>query len=421
MNLPITLRASNADRTFSCPGSLTAVPLVPERKSADEATEGSLLHYLIAKRLVLECGAIEPEGGLVAPSVPAGYQLPAFSAWIVDWAVNLVKEVVPKGWSLAVEVPLAYRYELPRPIWVPVSEIVGPIPDDHEVKDGLVCIRYVVLSGHIDWFAQSPDGRETIKGDWKTGQVGAETAEYNWQVASYEGLCKLAWEDTERSRFILAQPRIDEEATGIERISISELTGAQLINLNAELAEQMCRALENRLETNSSMKACRWCPVGWRCPSIQAELQFMKATLTPTIIEELRAAPNDGLLGDFVISGRTLAAPIKAAEELLHERIDASGYVDAGCGVRITRTTRPGAYEVPDPVQFMGKLRTLLPTDEQIARVVKPSMTSIKDEIAMARGLPKVSKRDESAASVFDTELRPLVNQGESRILVFSQ
>lgn len=424
MNLPLTIRSSHSDTTFSCNGSLLAIPLVPERTDVADAVEGSLLHFLIASRLVKEMGAVEPEGGLVAPTLPKGYKLAAFSAWIVDWAVGVVRESVPPDWSLSVEVPLAYRYELPRPVWVPVSEIVGPIPDDHEVKDGMVCIRYAILSGHMDWFAQSPDGRETIKGDWKTGQVGAEIAESNWQVASYEGLCKMAWEDTEKSQFLLAQPRIDEEASGIPRISTTKMTGAQLIAMNGELAEQINRALENRYETNSGQKQCKYCPVAaarpWLCPSLRAEEQFMKATLTPSILEELKAAPNDALLGDFVISGRTLAAPVKAATELLHERIEAQGYLDAGCGTRVTCTTRPGAYEVPDPIAFNEKVKELLPEEERRVRASKYSMTDLKDEIAESRNIPKTSKRGESGASIFDAELRPLVNQGVSKILIFT-
>lgn len=423
MILPLTIRASHADTAFSCNGSLLAIPRVPERTDIADSIEGSLLHYLIAKRLVLEMGAVEPEGGLEPPVLPKGYKLAAFSAWIVDWAVGVVRESVPTDWSLSVEVPLAYRYDLPRPVWVPVSEIIGPIPADHEVKEGMVCIRYAILSGHMDWFAQSPDGRETVKGDWKTGQVGAEPAECNWQVAAYEGLCKLAWEDTENSKFLLAQPRIDEEASGIPRISTTTMSGAQLIEMNSVLAEQVCKALENRYETNSGQKQCKYCPVAaarpWLCPSLRAEEAFMKATLTPTLLEELRAAPNDALLGDFVISGRTLTGPVEKATDLLRERIDAQGYLDAGCGTRITQTSRPGAYKVPDPVAFFGKLRTILPQDEQIAKVVSPSMTRIKDEIAEVRGLPKTSKRGESGASVFDAELRPLVEQGESKVLIF--
>ena len=420
MILPLTQRASNTDCTFSCNGSLTAIPLVPARPDGDDGVEGTLLHHLIAKRLVLELGAVEPEGGLTPPVLPTGYKLAAFSAWIVDWAVRLVAEQVPPGWSLMVEVPLAYRYELPRPLWVPVSEITGPIPPEFTVKDGKVLIDHFILSGHMDWFAISPDATECIKGDWKTGQIGAETADFNWQVGSYDGLAKMAWPTLNTSKFLLAQPRIDEEATGIERVSTSTLDGAQMDAMNAMLAEEMNKALENRFETDSSVKACKYCPVGWRCPSIKAEKQFMKATLTPEIIEELKAAPNDAQLGDFVVSARTLSGPIESAEELLHERIAAQGYVDAGCGRRITCKITAGSYTVTDPVAFMAATRTMLPADEQISRCFRPSMTALKDEIADALKIPKTSKVGMSAASEFDARLRPLTVQGERKTLIFT-
>ena len=75
---------------------------------------------------------------------------------------------------------------------------------------------------------------------------------------------------------------------------------------------------------------------------------------------------------------------------------------------------------MPDPVAFNEKVKELLPEEERRVRASKYSMTDLKDEIAEARNLPKTSKRGESAASVFDAELRPLVNQGVSKILVFT-
>lgn len=400
MILPLTLRASEADRVFSCHGSLTAVPLVPARQD-NEGAEGSLLHFLIASRLVLELGAVPPEGGLKAPVLPKGYKLPAFSAWIVDWAVRWVQDNISPNWVLMVEVPVAYAYRLPV------------------ATDG---IEEFILSGHLDLLAQSPDGKECHGCDWKSGNVGVEPAESNWQVAAYLGLVKRAYPETERAEFSLCQPRIDEEATGIERVSRTALEGGQLDSMNTELAYQMGRALENRFETNSGIRQCRYCPVGWRCPSIQAELQLMKATLTSEVIADLRGKHNDATLADFVISGRTLKVPIEAATDLLHERIDAIGYVDSGNGTRITVKTRPGHYEVPDPVAFMGTLRTLLPEDEQIARVVTPSMTRIKDAVAEVQGIPLKSKvpGKPSADAVFDEKLRPLVVQGVAKILVFT-
>lgn len=421
MILPLTIRSSNTDTIFSCNGSLLAVPRVPARDD-DGGLEGSLLHYLIAQRLVLELGATPPESGLVAPTLPKGYKLPAFSGWVVDWSVRWVRDNISTDWSLSVEVPVAYRYDLPRPVWVPVSEIVGPIPDDHEVKDGLVCIRYVIVSGHLDLLAQSPDGLSIHGGDWKTGPIGADPAESNWQAATYLGLAKRAWEETQAAKFSLCQPKIDEEETGIPRISTVEMTGEQLDAMNTALAEQICRALENRYETDSSPKACKWCPVAanrpWLCPSLRAEEDFMKAKLTPTILQELQAEPNDALLGDFVISGRTLKGPVESATEMLHERIAMRGYVDAGSGHRLTTTTRPGKYKLVNPEGAWGSVNRLIP--DRVAQVVNYSKDRLVDEIAEAQGIPKSGKKDRTAEKVFKEEVACFMEQGETKLLVIT-
>lgn len=426
VNLPIVIRSSHSGRRFSCNGSLLIEPLAGERESGAESIEGQLLHFLIASRLVEELGATPPEGGLMSPTLPKSYKLPAFSAWIVDWGVRWVRENIPPDWSLMVEMPIAYRYELPRPVWVPVTEISGPIPDDHEVKDGMVRITYVIISGHKDVFALSPDCTQSHGMDWKTGPVGADPAEENWQLGTYLGLGKRGWPELALSKFSLGQPKIDEEASGIERVTTTELTGPQLDAMNIELAERANRALENRYETDSSARACRWCNVAllrpWNCPSLKGDLKYMKAKIDAGVLEAFRAKPNDAELGDFVIIGRTLAAPVKAATEVLYERLDAVGYVDAGCGNRLTDTTRPGAYEVPDPLALHEKVKELLPDEERRVRASKYSMTDLKNEIAEARGIPKTSKNGESAASLFDAEIRSrgLVVQGTSRILVIT-
>lgn len=416
-------RCSGLDADFSCNGRIVLVPLMPVRDSS-EAHEGTLIHYLIAKKLVEEHGAVPPEGGLVPPVLPKGYKLPAFSAWIVDWAVKLVKDTIPADWALMVEVPVSYEFALPRPLWIPIDQIHGE-PSDNATRtlpDGTVevFVNRFILSGHIDVQGLSPDATESHGLDWKTGPVGADPADNSWQAGGYLGLCKRAWELLNRSRFTLAQPRIDEEATGIQRISTVELSGAQLDAMNTEIAEQVNRALENRMQTSSGLKQCKYCPVSWRCPSIQGDIQLMKATLTKEAIESLRGAPDDGKLGDFVIGARTLKGPLEAAEELLHERLDGTGCVDAASGVRITRKIQKGSYSVPDPVAFMNAVRVVLPQDEQIARVMTPSMTRIKDEIAAHMDIPQTSKHGQSAEAVFNGHLRPLVEQGEKRILVFT-
>lgn len=424
MRLPIAIRASESDRVFTCHGSLLAAPLVP-REHRTDGDEGAEIHYQIALRAIMELGAIAPDGGLAAPKLPKDYKLPRFSAWIIDWAFERITELIPRDWSLMVEVPLAYRYELPRPVWIPLEEIDGGVPEDHLVQDGRVLVSYVVLSGHIDIMGISPDGKRSIGIDWKTGMTGADPAEENWQAGTYLGLKKHAWPDLEDCQFWLAQPRIDEEATGIKRMSDTRLVGHALDKMNAVLAEQTNLALEDRYTTDDGPKQCRWCPVALSnraclCPSLKQSAQFMKANLTKETLEALKSQPNDGLLGDFVLTGRTLSDPVKKATELLHERIDVQGYVDSASGHRITRKIQKGDISIPDKTAFRQKVEAVLPERERQDRCVSWSKDALITEIAQARNIHKESKKEASATDVWVNELAPLTEQGERRLLVIS-
>jgi hypothetical protein len=255
--------------------------------------------------------------------------------------------------------------------------------------------------------------------------VGAEPAENNWQAGTYMGLKKLAYPALRKSRFILAQPRIDEEASGIPRISVTTLEGDQLDAMNATLAERVNAALENRYETDSGVRQCRYCPVALsdracHCPSLKADLQFMKANLTPEALAALAATPNDAQLADFVLTGRTLTNPVKDATDLLKTRIKAQGYVDSGSGSRITIKTTAGDISIPDPTAFRQKVEDVLPERERQDRCVSWAKGALINEIADARGIKKDSKEETSGREIWDLHLAPLVVQGQRETLVIS-
>lgn len=419
MRLPLTVRASNANTVFECHGALLLSPRIVTSRRKD-GDQGELLHYLIARRAVDELGASEPEGGLKPPSLGPDAKVPAFVAWIVDWGIRHIRDTIPADWSLMVEAGMAYRYDLPRPVWVPVSEIIGGIPADHLAQDGRVLISYVVVSGHQDILGISPCGKKSRTIDWKCGPVGADGAKDNWQGAVYLSLNHLAY-DVKEAGFYLAQPLIDEEATGIPRLSDVTLTETELAKMDLEIAEQINKALEDRYTTDSGIKQCKWCPVAlyraWECPSLRAEESFMKAQIESGLLERLSKEPNDSQLGDFVLSGRTLAGPVKEATELLHDRLDATGYVDAGCGKRITVKKQAGTIEIIDPVGYYIALKNTLPV-ERIALAVKPSKDRVIDQVAAALDLPKTSKQGNSATSWYEQNVKGFTEQGEKRILV---
>jgi len=425
MHLPLTFRASSADRTFECNGSILASPLVPQPPDSEDSLEGQVIHYEIARRTVAELGATPPEGGLVPPRIPKGYELPAFSKWIPDWALQCIREAVPPDWSLMVEVEIVETFALPRPVWVPVSELLSFSKSTVTPINGVPCVlvEEITLSGHLDWMAISPDGTQMRGGDWKSGRVGADAAEENWQASQYLLLAKSAWDSIASARFTLAQPRIDEE-NGIPRISHTELSGEELERLTALMVDRYNKALENRYETNSSEKACRYCPVAlmrpWLCPSLVADNDFMKSKLTTAHLEQLRGENDYGKIADFVLTGRTLAKPVEAATELLKERVREQGYADSASGKRITIKKVGGRYSVIEgqEVAFMENATTLLADKSRLAKCVTYSLDALVDNVAEERNIPKTSKNDVSAKSCVDTLLKPLMVQATNEWLV---
>lgn len=423
MILPYRIRASNADARFTCGGSLTLSPLVPERVS-DEGIEGSVIHYEIAVRAVKELSATPPDGGLVPPSAPDGYKLPAFSAWIPDWGINFIKRTVPDDWALLVEVEYEETFRLPRPVWVPEAEIVGKVPAGTKTrfgKDGMeFLVEEVTLTGHEDWRAISPDGTMSVSGDWKTGLVGADAADSNWQASQYMVLGKEAWPTIRKSVFWLPQPRIDEEL-GVDKATKVSLEGDELERMRDILVEKANQALEKRFQTDSTVKGCRYCNVAanrpWACPSLIAEQKFMKATIDSGFVEAA-AKPSDGLLGDFVIAGQILTEPLKSAKEQLHERLDKVTSIVAGCGATITRTIRPGAISIPDKTKFREAVEVVLPDRKRQDKCIEWSKKELIREIAAANGYHQAGDDPVTGTSIYEAHLKPLTKQGESRILV---
>ncbi len=375
------IRASETDRAFSCAGSLTVTRMV-DPIDRDDGDEGTMLHWMIADRAIRELGATPPEGGLPPPAVPKGYKLPGNSLWIVSWAIRQIRRLIPDHWSLMVEVEMSHEFDR----WI--------------------------NTGHADIIGISPDGTHSIGIDWKSVRVPVDPADNNWQVASYIVLQKKEWPTLVRCEFYIAQPRVVEE-DGVERMSHVDVTDLGSLSTALDFAAEWSLDRPMELETG---KQCRWC-VGCSCPAIQAEQEFMEMTMTPEMLATIKRTPDDATLGDFVLIGRRLEAALKDATEMLHARLDVNPVVVAGGGEQISRKIQRGDYKIPDPTAFFTKLREVLP-EESIPLVMTPSMTRIKDEIADKMAIPKTGKAEMTADSVFDAQLRPLVEQGEKRILV---
>lgn len=379
-----TFRSSELDRVLSCNGSITVVPMVDPREG-DEGHEGTMLHWMIADRCIRELGATAPEGGLPPPDVPKGYAVPKNSLWIVDWAVRHVRETIPDDWALMVEVEMVHEHGRWR------------------------------QKGHADIVAISPDGKKAKGKDWKTGRDPVDPADNNEQVASYTQLIHLEWPSVEEVEFEICQPRVSDDDEGIDRVS--SVTVTDLPGLAASMDQRVCAAMDNAMKLKTG-KQCKYC-VGCSCPAIQAEQKLMELTLTPEILATIKRTPDDPILADFVIIGGRLEKPLKDAKAMLHTRLDANPSITSASGVQVTRKTENGAYEIPDPLAFHTAVKDLLPSDASQAKVMRPSMTRLKDEIATVMNIPKSGQAAVTAETVFDAKLRPFVEQGERRVLVF--
>lgn len=380
------IRCSSLPRIFLCNGSLTLNAIVKPR-DGDEGYEGTYIHWAVADTLIRNHGAIPPEGGLPPPAVPPGYKLPHNAEWMIDWIVRHVLEEIPADWSLLVEVEFEHEFDT----WI--------------------------LVGHQDLLAMSPCGRFAKGRDWKTGNKGVEPAETNEQVNGYMVENKLAWDDLQSIEFAIVQPRADE-SSGCQRVSYTTLEGLALQVAAEVLDTRFQAAYNNRMELETGSTQCAYC-VGCSCPALREDLNNMKLTLTPELLAQITAEPNDGLLADFVITARTLARPISDATEMLHERLDRCGQIVSDSGLTVTRKIQKGSYEIPDPKLFLNTVRTDLPNDDQLVEVIDFSMTRLKDTLAKVYNIKKTGKGD-SAETRFEDKYRALVNQGERKLLVIS-
>lgn len=378
-----SFRCSELDRVLACNGSMVLVPLVDPR-SGQEGAEGTYLHHAAHARMQKELSA----AGDIGPRPPMPKSV-AFSSWVGDFYFRHVQETAPADWSLECEVPLAYGFETFN------------------------------LSGHIDCLALSPDGTEAIGFDLKTGYDPVDAADCNWQILGYMVLLLMAYPELKKITFWIIQPRNDEDE-GFERCSSITMEGGRLANATATLQEALNVAIANSMEVNTSPKGCKWCAAAMQCPAAIELRELMKATLTPELLASIKATPDDAALGEWVMAAQSLDKPMEDAKRLLKDRIKLNGSATAADGTVITIKTQGGSYTFPDPVAFYRETRKLLQSDEVYAATVKPSVSKTIDALAEVLDLPKTSKNGPSARSTFDGALKPLCEQGEKQILVFS-
>lgn len=396
----IVLRCSSLDRALSCPGSIQLEPACPSSPDSDESLEGTFLHYLAHIKLRQESNA---SGELTEPKkCPENIQL---SAWIADYYARFVRQTAPPSWSLEMEAEYEGEFPLARPV------------------HGITSFR---LTGHPDDIAINPEVTEAIGFDLKAGYDPVDPAEYNEQVFGYAILLLDAYPTLRKITYYIVQPRNDED-TGYRRVSEPMvLERSRLLAARATFINRINTALENWWETGSGPKQCKWCNVArvrpWLCPSLKADvtlLNTMKAKFDKKTIQSMKGDISDTELGDFVCAGRMLTEPVKAATEVVHERIDKQGYLDCGNGKRYTRKISGGAYNILDVPKYNAQLLARV-GQERFMATVQAGMEDTRDAIAAATGLPKTSEKGDSAQKVVDAEFKTLCQQADKKTLILS-
>lgn len=382
------IRCSSLGQLLSCPGSQTLRALVNAR-DGDESYEGQYRHWETAWRIVNELGADQPDGGLLLPRVPAGYEPPKYSEWMTGFFFNHAKHAYPDDWAMEVELPLCFEFD-----------------------------RFF-LSGHLDLSGVNVDASACRGSDWKCVYKPVPPAAENDQVLGYICLHARAYPQLTYQAFDIVQPRITEEEDGIQRVSTVELDRDGIQKCLASLNDRVNAALENPMQLETGMRQCAWCQAAIQCPAIQQEIEQMKMTLTPEMLAKIKAEADDATLAEIVISSRIVQRPVEDAKDLLKERIAAKGAVISAGGTRITAKTTAGAYKIYDPVSFFNVVQTLITDKAKLAHALSYPGGRIKDAIAEDRDVPRTGKPGNSAEDIFNAALAPYCEQGKKVTLQF--
>jgi Protein of unknown function (DUF2800) len=323
-------RASQVPQAMLCAGSTKLIARIKDNRGSAAATLGNWCHWQAALTLIEKHGAIGPEGGLVVPNLPATFKPSSFGKWMAEYFVQTVLNYADADMAILVE--QAFEHAFPR----------------------------FDLTGHIDAFAINGDGTEAIGGDLKSGPEIVDEAEQNAQVLTYIVLLKLAYPDLRKITFFICQPSNDPDE-GIERVTVATAEGAQIDGMVRHLERELNYAIDHENEINSDhWKACRYCPVGQtgQCPALNADLDTMKLTLTPDIIETIQAEPSIEQLAALELHRKKFTPIFDAAHEALKERIEAGGRVTAN-GYAFWLEEGNGRTKITDNAAATDRLKDL--------------------------------------------------------------
>lgn len=394
------VRCSELDQLLNCGGSRPLQEAVarfrPEQRTGDQMSyTGDYAHWLAAKTLIEEYGAEGPKGGLQAPALPPGFEPNPFTPWMVSWYVEgILFDTNPDDY-LAVEQEFAIEFDR---FW---------------------------LTGHMDCYTLGlrPDGTpwRAALDDLKTGMVAVDAAEINYQVAGYALLLMQSWPGLEELKARIRQPMNDPD----ERITEVTLNANELQNLPGYLIPKIEESLfERSMEVNSGWKQCRFCTGPRYCPAIRAEIDFMKAKLTPEYLASLTELDNEQLY-QLVRTQKLLVPIFDEVKDLLRVRLEAE--VQAGADPVFT-------FGEDGEVRFRNYNIDFIPREhipefwERLVEIIGSgaydaisiSKTKVLDALVSVLSVKKTSKKDRCAESIYSDEIGNglLRKKVETRMLV---
>lgn len=382
------VRCSGLDRLISCPGSRTLDTKLAEdlldfsgEPEGDAMTwRGNWCHWESARRLILDFGAIAPDG-LLPPVLPKDWQPQAWDERAAAWYVENVVVSTPPDHAIFVE----HRLN---------SEFPG-----------------FILSGQLDVYTVDPEFTEFTIDDQKSGPNEVDEAGNNWQLAGYAALLKLKFPSLLRGKARIFQ----RAATN----PISEVEISELDDLPPFMNGKITAALADRLTVQNGYKQCRLCPCIEFCPALDAEIIDMKITLTEEKLAALKVAKSTKELAELAARGRAIAGPIERLLAELKERLVAqNAQLALEDGTVVAIVEEEGRRKVTNPRLAHEFIKEKVGEDAAW-ECLQTSLTELEDQL-VATGMKKTSKKEESATSWIKERLSHLITRPKIHKLKFT-
>lgn len=384
------IRCSGLDRFLGCNGAETLIDALGA-KWGDESLswEGNWTHWNSAMVLVTDHQAMAPDDGLPPPRVPAGWEPTDFAQWMSAWFVSEVLSDTDADMALAVELEVMHEFDK---FW---------------------------LTGHLDVTAFKADLSVIAFDDLKTGSNIVDEADCNWQVLGYATLLRMNYPEVQKIIGRIRQPRKPEELG--ERTTRMVLEGERLHRAAEFLEREINKALANTMEIQTG-KHCRFCPAWMRCPAFEAEVNFMKSTLTKEIIEQMKAAPDEERLAKFAIAKKELEPHLKSAWDMIKALLEKRATPLQVDGRVLTLIPGSGAREFTDVATAWEILNDTISDPAAIYACMSLSPEPMEKALAKQFGIPHKSKdpNKEDGAKQFRYRFGKLITRKATKILTIA-